>query len=192
MVSLTSKQLAFLDSQGVPVSRVFDASGMSRAKYQTVMKELGKDIAIGVTPCRKAGHTMRMRAGHCVQCGTHNLAFQQRYEKSNTLYVASSASSNILKIGVTNDARKREDNLNTSGYGGISDWKMVFHFECDRAGRMEHRVQDALAGYRVSKTYEKEGNLVDCQELFSCSIAAAIGICKNVALAFRAVPGPKR
>jgi hypothetical protein len=189
MTSPTAKERAFLESQGIPLSGVFDASGMSRGKYQRVMKDLGKDIAIGVSPCREAGHTMRTRSGHCFQCNTHSYAFLKRFDDSNSLYVATSASSNIVKVGVTKDAQQREDNLNATGYGGIRDWKMAYHFVCDRAGRMEHRVHDALSQYRVSKSYEKEGSRVDCQELFSCSIAEAISICKNVALAFGAVPG---
>jgi len=187
MAQVTPKQLVFLKSQNVPLTRVFDASGMPRSSYQKVMKDLGMLVAIGVTPCKKAGHTIRTRKGHCAQCGTHNIAFTRRFEENNTLYVASSASHNVVKVGVTNNIRQRETSLNSTGYGGIRDWNIEFHFACKQAGRMEHRIHAALSFCRIARSYRKEGTLVDCQELFSCSVAQAIETCRTVTLASVAI-----
>jgi len=101
MAQLTKEQLDFLKSQGVPLSKVFDATGMGPSKYSTVMKDLGMVVAYGVTPCGKAGHRLKTRSGHCVQCKTANLAFQARFDDPGEVYVARSAKQNILKVGTS-------------------------------------------------------------------------------------------
>ncbi len=54
MSKLTKEQSAFLAKHNTPISSVFDASGMGKSDYRAAMKELGKTVAIGVTPCKKA------------------------------------------------------------------------------------------------------------------------------------------
>jgi len=65
MTELTAGQLQFLAHHEIPMSALFDAAGMGRTEYHDVMKELGKFVAVGVTPCRESGHTLRQRSGHC-------------------------------------------------------------------------------------------------------------------------------
>jgi hypothetical protein len=97
---LTTEQLAFLESQFVPLSRTFDASGMTRREYQDEMKSLDLIVAYGVSACKARGHTLRTRAGHCCQCNTAALAFLLRFEDRGEVYVASSAKQGLTKIGV--------------------------------------------------------------------------------------------
>lgn len=68
LAKLTKEQKAFLDRVGVPLSRVFDASGMRTAEYKQAMRDLGMWVAYGASPCEAEGHTLRSRTGHCVQC----------------------------------------------------------------------------------------------------------------------------
>ena len=63
MTKLTDSQTKFLGTQGIPLSQVFDATGMKSSEYKQIMKDIGMVVAIGVTPCDASGHTLRTR--HC-------------------------------------------------------------------------------------------------------------------------------
>ena len=177
MAELTLTQIYFLQDQGIPMSQLFDATGMKKSEYKQIMKDLGMVVAIGVTPCNAAGHTLRTRHGHCVQCdcGTRNLAFLKRYDETGLVYVARSESIKLTKIGTArDDAAQREYSLNRSGYGGGSDWKIYFVQQCDKAGRVEFNVHKSLMPHNVSRSYWKQDMLVDCAELFNCEVELAI------------------
>ena len=174
IIKPSEEQLRFFSSQNIPLSQVYDATGLPAKKWKQNMRELDMLVAIGVSPCEKSGHRVRTRAGHCAQCNTHALAFLKRFEEENYIYLAVSKGSGLLKIGVTGDLVDRESALNQSGYGEISDWKITDNRYCDNAGEVEHRAHCLLSEYRVSRSYEKEGYLVDCQEIFNCSQNKAI------------------
>ncbi len=180
MAKLTDGQIKFLGIQGIPLSQVFDATGMKSSEYKQIMKDIGMVVAIGVTPCDASGHKLRTRHGHCVQCGTHNLAFLKRYDDLGIIYVAKDATSKLAKIGTAKDASGRENSLNRVGYGGSNNWKIEFAQQCERAGRIEFNVHQALSPYRVSKSYWKQGHLVDCNELFDCDVELAITTIKRI------------
>lgn len=173
MAKTSSVQKRFLEAQSIPLSRVFDASGMSRSAYQAAMRELDMVVAIGVSPCKEAGHTLRTRAGHCAQCNTHALAFLLRHDAFGEVYVAVSTKGGLVKIGTAKGAQGRMATLNGFGYGGVSDWKLYSQYACDKAGRVEFLAQSTLNEHRTSRSYVKTGIPVDCQELFSCSASAA-------------------
>ena len=101
------------------------------------MRELDKEVAIGVTPCQLFGHTMRTRSGHCAQCNTHTFAFRRRFNKANYIYIALSGNKSLLKIGVSNNPFSRISTLNSMGYGGACDWIMEWSEYCEKAGRVE-------------------------------------------------------
>ena len=50
MTKLTQDQIDFLRNHRIPLSNVYDATGMSRKQCQEEMKKLGMLFAIGVTP----------------------------------------------------------------------------------------------------------------------------------------------
>ena len=52
MAELTLAQNSFLIHHKIPLSQVFDATGMKKEEYKELMKELGMTIAIGVNHCR--------------------------------------------------------------------------------------------------------------------------------------------
>jgi hypothetical protein len=173
MAKLTEEQLVFLHQQGVPLSRVYDATGMSTSLWKHAMKLLGMDVAYGVTPCDAEGHTLRTRYGHCVQCGTHNLAFMRRFEDVGWIYIAESAETQLVKLGVSTDVSGRIEQLNYYGYGGCHDWGVVHTDEIPAAGRVEFLAHQLLDDFRVIRHYEKDGNIVECRELFECDAGTA-------------------
>jgi T5orf172 domain len=173
MIMPTKEQLAFLTKHGIPRSQLFNATGMSPSQYKFEMKALGMRIAYGVSPCDKAGHTLRTKNGHCVQCGTHHLAFSRRYENIGDVYVAEARSVGLIKIGTAEDADARQESLNYFGYGGGWDWMIKYVQRCDKAGRVEFNAHRALMAHSVQRNYEKQGNTVSCSELFVCSVATA-------------------
>lgn len=173
MAKVSPDQMRFLQAQSIPLSRVFDASGMSRSSYQTAMRELDMIVAVGVSPCIEAGHTLRTRPGHCAQCNTHALAFLLRDEEAGEVYVAISARTGLVKIGTSKNSYSRMNNLNSYGYGGTADWKVHYHHACNKAGRVEFLAQKGLSGHRTSRSYVRTGETVDCQELFNCTAAIA-------------------
>ena len=71
---LSQEQMAFLKNHDVPMSKVFDATGLATPKWKAEMKELDLLVAFGVTPCERKKHQLRARSGHCVQCNSKSLA----------------------------------------------------------------------------------------------------------------------
>ena len=176
MAKITKKQVLFLLEQNIPLNKVYDASGLSSARYKREMKELGKEVAIGVTPCQMLGHTMRTRSGHCAQCNTATFAFRRRYSKTAYVYIAKSEHKKLLKIGFTNHIYRRESSLNSLGYGGANDWRIRYEAFCEKAGRVEAKTHEILfiLGYQTHATYIREGRAVCCEELFRCTLKQAV------------------
>jgi len=174
MTKPTDDQLSFLRSQNIPLSRVFDATGMSTKHWKQEMSRLGMEVAIGATPCSKARHTIRLHSGHCAQCNTHSFAYSRRYHEDNYVYVASSKEGNFIKVGTAGDTDRREESLNCVGYGGVSDWAIRYKVFCEIAGHVEQKVHDVLSMHYIHRSYKKQGHIVDCQELFNCCVADAV------------------
>ena len=176
MTRLSEEQLQFLSHHDIPLSQVFDATGLKTSQWKEQMKELGMNIAIGVSPCGYAGHTLRVRSGHCVQCKTHHLAFRDRYKKSGEIYVVTSDSLSLTKMGIAGDALKRLQTLRKTGYGGASDWHLRYSVFCETMGRVERVAEQMLKEYRKACFYWKDRNLIDCEETFSCDYNYAIEV----------------
>ena len=173
-LTLTEDQINFLAQQQIPLSQVFDATGLSKSAYRELMKQLDKNFAVGVSPCRKAGHQLRTRAGHCAQCDPAKIAFQLRHSANAFVYIAGAKSNRVVKVGVTKDPSSRIASLNASGYGGIDDWVCLFQLHSDNAGRLEFEAHSHLDKYASPRAFTKEGCRVDCLEIFSCSVQAAL------------------
>ena len=178
---LTEDQIQFLNRHGVPLSRVLDASGMGAYRRTRTMRLLDMEVAYGVTPCAREGHTLRDKYNHCLQCGTQNFAFARRYDAQSDVYVASSKSIGLVKIGCAASAAVRINTLNDTEYGGASDWTLQFSLNCHRAGRVEFATQSALWQYKMLREYERQGTTVTCQELFGCTPSVATKWLKSTA-----------
>lgn len=176
---LTNEQISFLNQHGIPLTRVFDATGMKRAEYSSAMKSAGASIAIGVSPCSGIGHRMRNRSGHCVMCTPMYLAFQKRHEENAQIYVALSKRSNLIKIGIAKDAQERMRNINYYGYGGNHDWEIKFSKSVANAGKVEAESQKLISNKKINVVYERDGENVDCREIFNCDLNLAIQTVKQ-------------
>jgi hypothetical protein len=171
---LTERQKTFLFTQKIPLSEVLDATGLSKAEYQARMEEQDKLFAFGVTPCKEAGHTIRTKAGHCIECSTARIAYQRRHHIKGVVYIAGSHSKKLIKIGCTNDIDNRLKDLITGGYGQATDWEILLsaHGVLD-AGRVECAVHRELINHNIAGTYIKQGRENICYELFRCSYKIA-------------------
>ena len=164
MSDITREQLEFLDSQKIPLGRVFDATGMRKSEYRAAMKTLDMCLAVGVSPCEKGEHTIRTRHGHCAQCNPAAIAFQNRYSQLGFVYVAGSRSLQLIKIGCALNVNHRMGTLNSLGYGGVNDWLWLHAFYVFDCGRIEYNSQLYLRNVRESRIYVREGKKVNCLE----------------------------
>jgi hypothetical protein len=175
LATLTREQIAFIKKIGLAVGDAFDASGMQAKEWKLQMRDVGKVIAFGVTPCGNFGHSLRTRAGHCVQCNTANLGYLLRFSKRADVYVAWSSAGKLAKIGYSLDANSRSRTLNEWKYGGQDDWEIKLIYECDDAGRVEKIAQAKLARYRKQGiTYMNGLVRRSCTELFKCKLVEAV------------------
>lgn len=180
-MALTKVELQFLASQHIAEDEVFDATRLPRDKAHAIMKVGGIDFMIG-GPCRIAGHRLRTRAGHCIQCDTRKIAFQRRYGAPGVVYVAHSQTGGLTKVGSGVDITRRLYVINYQGYGAQTDWKDVFQLKHAEAGRIEQTTHQKLRRYQVERTYQKEGVTQTATEVFMCSPDLAISEIKKLAL----------
>jgi len=165
----TPQEIAFLQAQRIPESLVFHSGGLPKRLYKPIMKELDAILVTGATPCAAAGHTIRTRAGHCAQCDTAKIAFQKRYSSPGFVYVAVSKKLGLHKVGSCLNVARRLKALNSSGYGGASDWTVIDQVYSSNAGQTEFEIHALLNQHQSSVRYLRENSWVECRETFSAS-----------------------
>jgi hypothetical protein len=185
MPSLSREQREFLQRHKIPTSMVFDATGLRRKDWQDQMDDLGLRFAFGVGPCRRGNHTLRTRSGNCMQCEPANIAFANRHYDEGFVYLAYSLEKILIKVGIAKDISARISSLNSLGYAGASDWKILQSIEVPGAGEIEFAIHADLATHNVAETYLRDGNPVVCREVFRCDMHTAL-------LAFNAHTGERR
>lgn len=173
MTKLTTVQIDFLKKIGVPINKTFDATGLSKGYYSKVMKERSLEVAYGVTPCAKGNHTLRTRAGHCLQCNSANIRFQNRHTEAGFLYLAKSKSGKIVKFGQTQDIYQRMSSLNESGYGGFIDWEIVLFANVIESGKIEKQIHTEIWHHRAHFEYLKDGRMQEAYEIFKLPLKKA-------------------
>ncbi|MGH8123694.1 MAG: GIY-YIG nuclease family protein [Rudaea sp.] len=132
------------------------------------MEKEEKLFAFNTSPCGSYGHRMRTRAGHCIQCDTKKIAFIRRHYEQAYIYIAGSRRSRVIKIGCSAHPWERQNLINQLGYGGISDWRMVYYGRYENAGKVEFAVHRMLSQYSSPRSYMREYLQVDCREVFAC------------------------
>jgi hypothetical protein len=172
--ALTTVQKRFLDSIDVPEVKTFNASSYSTAEYKAIMSVSDLWVAYGVTPCKAQGHTLRTRAGHCIQCDPKKIAFLKRHSESQYVYLAHSKKTKLIKIGVTSDLYMRESTLNKQSYGGVNDWKIISSAFVYNSGVAESQIHRLLVDYKKSSHTFKDGAYSATRELFSCPQKTAL------------------
>jgi hypothetical protein len=174
MSLLSDEQKAYLKKQNISLGSVFDAKGLGQKEYKAVMKELGKTVATGVTPCKREKHTMRTRSGHCIECNSASIAFQNRHSIEAYVYVAGSLNLSVIKVGLSNDTKARMLSLNSLNYAGTSDWKCLYWVNTKNAGTVEFNTHKTLEEFASPKVYRRNEQNVDCLETFTCPATMAI------------------
>jgi hypothetical protein len=179
MSKLTLNQCMFLKRQRVSLSLVFNASGLSTAQRLSEMKQLDKKFYYGGTPCSAAGHTLRTKAGHCIECDTARIAYQLRSSQSGFVYIAYSNRGQCAKVGITSSGPKeRVAFLASSGYANCADWRLIESVHLNsNAGAKEFQIHSDLELFQRAVVYEKqEGVEVECREVFFCELAQALSV----------------
>ena len=158
LTKLTKAQIKFIEGQNIPISSMFDASGMTRAEYKAAMEDEEKHFAFGVTACKREGHTLRSRAGNCIQCDHANIEMQLRHYRAAFLYIAGSQTLKLLKIGSSGNPEKRIGSFNADRPRGSSDWRVLASLYVKNAGPIETLVHQDLKHRNEPVQYYKKNN----------------------------------
>jgi hypothetical protein len=171
-MKFTQEDLDFLSNHSIALKNVFDASGMTKKNYAKFMKDNNFHIAVGVSACKKFGHKMRTRSGHCVQCNPAYLGYQNNFNKSAFLYIAQC--DKFIKIGITSNINNRKKSLNSQYYGGVNGWIIRDSIWLDNAGACENKIINLLRGYSyTSETIKEYGISQSTYEMFKCTYRIA-------------------
>ena len=164
----------FLKAQGIPEILTFNAKGQPISEtIKTLMKEQGKAIAFNTTPCSNGNHTLRTRAGHCVQCDTARISFILRNMSFGTIYIAGSVKGQLIKVGSTERKIDRKASLNKSKYGGFNDWEILYSAQCINVGEVEDKIKNALKKHGISNQYNHDNHVQLTSELYKCGYSKA-------------------
>jgi hypothetical protein len=170
---LTQDEVYFLSRYGLSADDVFDGREYSQSGARYAAKAEGKILVLG-SPCRARGHRLRTRPGHCAQCDPKKIRYQQRFSEPGYVYIAGSLAGRVVKIGTCINVPQRENQIRMEGYGGQSDWVVLFHTPfIDDAGRIEHNSRVTLSHCRMSRSYFKDGMSQQGEEILRCSFSAA-------------------
>lgn len=183
MAMLTFEQIKFLKSHKILESMIFDASGLSAVARKEAMDAQDKAFYFGGATCAKGGHTLRTKAGHCIQCSTAKIAYQLRSRMAGHIYLAISPSTLLIKVGFSIlHPQDRGAFLRNEAYGNLRDWEVKRIFRAETyAGQKEFAVHNALSAYQIPIKYQKTpGNLVECREIFSVDLAQALTVFDRV------------
>ncbi len=172
MLAFIDVELSFLYRYGLDTDDVYDGRGESKRTRERRAKEEGKTL-IFASACR-VGHRLKTRSGHCAQCNPINIAFQDRYNAYGYVYIAGSLSGRAIKFGNAGTIEQRENQLRAERYGGLRDWRVLFHVKVNERGRVEHNARASVQGYQVIRSYEKNGFYQTAVEMIRCPFSAAL------------------
>ena len=137
-------------------------------------------FAYNTSTC-KNGHTIRDRYGHCIVCSTSHISFALRNSVYGFVYIAGSECGEIIKIGTSKFKSNREFSLNRTSYAGYNDWKILYSFACNEAGKVEMIIQEGLSQYRSEHfEYKHDGEKHIASEVFRCSYEKGFSIVNEI------------
>lgn len=175
---LSDAEIRFLARHGYSEEDIYDGRYQSKDRREANARDEGKHLVlagvIGRGDCRRKGHRLRTRAGHCIQCNPVNIAFQRREDTPGYVYIAGSRSGRVIKIGTCGDLNQRENQMRSEGYGGSKDWIILFSLHVSRAGAFERGASNRVRGNRVYRSYWKDDTLQSAVELHECSYREAL------------------
>lgn len=170
---LTKGEILWLAQHGFSADDVYDGRWESQRQRRKGAKAAGKALVLG-SPCGAAGHRLRTRSHHCVQCNIANLGFQNRYNSHGYVYIAGSRSGRVIKLGIARDIMQRESQLRNERHAGLGDWEVLFFIAVDQAGRVENEASKKVKGRRVSAEYLKDGAPQTATEILEASYTSAL------------------
>lgn len=160
----------FSKQHRIPLEKFFNAAGMKRAEYSQKMQAKDAIIAYNVTPCQKAGHTIRNRYGKCVVCDPKQVTFNNRAYQPGFVYAAESPSTELIKVGFAKNVEKRHKILNSQKYAGVSDWELFYSNQSTDAGRKEIDLHNLLHRFAANGLfYIKDGQKQLAREVYRCT-----------------------
>lgn len=176
MKRLSKEQENFFKHHGIALSIVMDGSGLNAKTRKELMDEFGHKFYYGGALCKAAGHSLRTKAGHCIQCDTSKIAYQLRSSATGYVYIAHSLQHGFIKVGFSEEnPYNRITWLQTSSYGNVNDWKVIRSIKISRdAGKCEFEIHSELEQWRHPVIYEIRDAEVECREIFSCSLDDAL------------------
>ena len=172
-MDFTESERKFLEVHNIDVSDIFDARGLSKKSWKEKANKLGCPFILG-SKCHKAGHRLRTRSGHCIQCDTSKIKYQRRHERTGFVYVAGSLELKAIKIGTADNIISRMNSLNKEKYGGSADWNVLFHVRTEHTGTIEQRALSELKDKDASFYYFKDQKQQKSVEIRKCSAIIAI------------------
>lgn len=192
MPKLTDIQADFLAHHDIPLTDILDANGMRTKDYTALMSSRGYRVAIGVTPCRAHGHTMRGANGHCVMCKPANLMYRKRYREAGYVYVAATEErDDIVKVGYCTHTKMREQSLNNTRYGGYTGWKIIDSREALEKGVLENAIHQKLKPYAFETSYFHDNQQQTASELFCVDSGYAISVLRDIDTDLSSSPAAK-
>jgi hypothetical protein len=168
----SKEEFAFLKAQNLTADDVYDGRNQSALTSRARARALKRTIVLGA-PCRKAGHRLRTRSGHCVQCDTSKISYQHRYHAPGYIYIAGSQAARLIKIGTAIDIDQRLTNLRNQEYASIRDWVMLYTARVKNGGEVERHALCLLKHCQVIRTYDKDGSPQDATELLRTGFSEA-------------------
>ncbi|WP_374426279.1 GIY-YIG nuclease family protein [Tabrizicola sp.] len=161
---LSDSEYVFLVSQKILPSQLFDARGRNATSWGDEAKSQGYLFGLGI-PCL-SGHRIRLRSGHCCQCDTSRIAYIRRHSAPGFVYIASSTTGKIHKVGSCSDIAERQTRLNYDSYAGFDDWKIIAFAKSQSMGAVEFDIHRALEDERIDRSYKKSGSTYIAREVF--------------------------
>ena len=106
------------------------------------------------------------------------IAAKQRLTADAFVYIAASRKLELIKVGWSKGSNQtnRMNSLNKDGYGGTSDWLLLYERKYRNSGWVEIEAHDALKAFKVRDDYLRlgHGERVKTREAFCCNYADAL------------------
>lgn len=170
----STDEARFLSQHKINPDDVFNARGLRSSEWKSECRRLGKRLAYTPdSPCKNSGHMLRDLHNHCVQCRPENLVFSDRHHASAWIYIAWSEALSLFKIGISSNTGNRRRQTK-EGYGGATDWMVVYRRQFNGAGKIEAQVHASLRAFQETRRYTHRGKQVHSKELFRCDYRTAV------------------
>ena len=105
------------------------------------------------------------------------IAAKQRLTTDAIVYIAASRKLELIKVGWSKGSNQtnRMNSLNKDGYGGTSDWLLLYERKYRNSGWVENEAHDFLKAFKVRDDYLRlgHGEWVKTREAFCCNLADA-------------------